>query len=34
MAQTNLGSMYYDGQGAPQDDLVAYKWSDYAQVAP
>ena len=26
ITQTNLGGMYYQGQGAPQDYLGAFKW--------
>jgi len=29
-AQLNLGNMYRKGQGVPQDDVEAYKWTSIA----
>jgi TPR repeat protein len=29
-AQTLLGSMYYNGEGVPQDDGEAYRWANLA----
>ena len=30
MAQTNLGAMYADGQGVPQNYIQAHKWFNLA----
>jgi uncharacterized protein len=33
-AQGNLGSMYYSGQGVPQNYIQAHMWSDLAASNP
>ena len=30
MAQFNLGTMYYEGKGVPQDYIQAHMWSNLA----
>ncbi|MFO7853726.1 MAG: SEL1-like repeat protein [Paracoccaceae bacterium] len=30
MAQANLGAMYANGRGVPQDDVLAHMWKNLA----